>query len=301
MSEGYIFVLLLSCSITTGALGSPGLFPSHSMITISLHITTILIITHLSTSTTYNLGTIIAHSFMTNRNRPTTPIAGMLLCAILSDTLNLQGPTTTQWDKLMASILTKICGVEDVQLLASQQFKAKSSELQHLTPIQLVNGDQKVFTFVTEAFEGSVGFAVIETTDDDIILARAEAILLALNDDKDSKGLSVLYLAVVNIVELRSNLLCLGTDEESLARAAFANGKMVSTGVMDLGGLVSRKKDFIPAITRAIKDGWTGARKGSIKKSKSDVFDLEKEEDSHSIKGRPTSKHFKKGVRFDAI
>jgi hypothetical protein len=45
---------------------------------------------------------------------------------------------------------------------------------------------------------------------------------------------------------------------------------------MDLGGLVSRKKDFIPAITKAIKAGWCGSKKGSIQRSFSDVFDLTK-------------------------
>ena len=47
------------------------------------------------------MSTIIAHTFMTLRRRPSKATAGMLLCAILSDTLNLQGPTTTEWDRLM--------------------------------------------------------------------------------------------------------------------------------------------------------------------------------------------------------
>ena len=44
-----------------------------------------------------SMSTIITHSFMTYQRRPTKSTAGMLLCAILSDTLNLQGPTTTEW------------------------------------------------------------------------------------------------------------------------------------------------------------------------------------------------------------
>lgn len=47
----------------------------------------------------------------------------MLLCAILSDTLNLAGPTTTEWDKMMAAILSTIAGVDDINFLATQQFK----------------------------------------------------------------------------------------------------------------------------------------------------------------------------------
>ena len=228
-----------------------------------------------------SMSTIIAHNFVMYRRAPKKSTAGMLLCAILSDTLNLQGPTTTEWDRIMVAVLTDLTDTKDVQLLASKQFKAKSSELGMMTCPQLVNGDQKVFTFKTERFEGSVGFAVIETTDDVIILSRAIELLQALEEDKATKGFSVVFLGVVNIVELRSNLLMAGPNEISLAKAAFVNGKETdSKNIMDLGSLVSRKKDFIPAITRAIKDGWCEAPKGSIKKSKSDIFDFSAEVDS---------------------
>ena len=91
-----------------------------------------------------SMSTIITHSFLVNKRRPTRKTAGMLLCAILSDTLNLQGPTTTEWDRLMVAVLVEIVGVDDVQFLASQQFKAKSAELAGLSAAELVNGDQKV-------------------------------------------------------------------------------------------------------------------------------------------------------------
>lgn len=204
-----------------------------------------------------SMSTIIAHTFMTLQRRPKKATAGMLLCAILSDTLNLQGPTTTEWDRLMVAVLVELAGVTDVQFLATQQFKAKSSELANLTAHALCNGDQKVFSFKTDKFDGSVGFAVIETTDDDVIMGRSAEILSALSEDKESKKLQVLFLAVVNIVLLRTNLLVCGDVERSLAVAAFPTGKLTSDFVMDLGGLVSRKKDFIPAVTGAVKKGWS--------------------------------------------
>jgi manganese-dependent inorganic pyrophosphatase len=60
-----------------------------------------------------SMSTIIAHTFMTLSRRPTKRTAGLLLCAILSDTLNLCGPTTTEWDRLMVTILVEIAGVSD--------------------------------------------------------------------------------------------------------------------------------------------------------------------------------------------
>jgi inorganic pyrophosphatase/exopolyphosphatase len=208
-----------------------------------------------------SMSTIIAHTFMTLNKRPKKTTAGMLLCAILSDTLNLQGPTTTEWDKLMVAVLVELADVDDVQFLATQQFKAKSSELADLSSYRLVNGDQKVFTFKTNVFDGSVGFAVIETTDDEVILRRKAELLIALYEDKMEKGLTLLFLAVVNIVELRTQLLVCGENERSLAEHAFTNGKFLEHCIMDLGGLVSRKKDFIPAVTGAIKRGWSEPHK----------------------------------------
>lgn len=203
-----------------------------------------------------SMSTIIAYNFITLNRRPTRSTAGMLLCAILSDTLNLQGPTTTEWDRLMVSILVELAGVENVEDLVSQQFKAKSHELKDMTAHQLCNGDQKVFSYSSTNFTGSVGFAVIETTDDDVIMDRSAELLQELQNDKNSKNLDCLFLAVVNIVKLRTNLLLLSDKEKSLALAAFKDGKLVNDGIMDLGNLVSRKKDFIPAIAAAVKNGW---------------------------------------------
>jgi manganese-dependent inorganic pyrophosphatase len=99
---------------------------------------------------------------------------------------------------------------------------------------------------------------VVETTDDEIILSKTEELLIALAHDKEEKRLDVLFFAVVNIVSLHSTLLLCGPNEISLAEKSFPNGKInESPFVMDLGDLVSRKKDFIPAVTKAIKLGWT--------------------------------------------
>lgn len=206
-----------------------------------------------------SMSTIIAHNFFTLNRRPKKSTAGLLLCAILSDTLNLQGPTTTEWDRLIVTALNEIAEVDNIQHLASQQFKAKSSELAGLSSNDLINGDQKVFSFKTDVFNGSIGFAVIETTDDEVILNRSAELLLSLSDDKENKKLDALFLAVVNIVKLRTNLLLCGDHEKSLAEHAFINGKINQKEpyIMDLGSLVSRKKDFVPAITAAVKKGWS--------------------------------------------
>lgn len=67
--------------------------------------------------------------------------------------------------------------LEDIQLLVSQQFKAKSKELAGLSAHGLVNGDQKVFSFKADKFLGDIAFAVVETTDDAVIIDRLDELL----------------------------------------------------------------------------------------------------------------------------
>lgn len=76
-----------------------------------------------------SMSTMVAHSFLIRPKRPRRAVAGMLLCAILSDTLNLLGPTTTSFDRMMVAVLCEICQVKDINELAKAQFKAKSKEL----------------------------------------------------------------------------------------------------------------------------------------------------------------------------
>jgi hypothetical protein len=72
---------------------------------------------------------ILAFDFFANRRVPSKPVAGMLLSGILSDTLNLKGPTTTQADRVMVAALAQVARVEDINELARMQFRAKSSEV----------------------------------------------------------------------------------------------------------------------------------------------------------------------------
>jgi inorganic pyrophosphatase/exopolyphosphatase len=212
-----------------------------------------------------SMSTIISHSFMVHQRRPRKCVAGMLLCAILSDTLNLLGPTTTDYDRMMVAILCEICNVTDIDALASMQFKAKSQQLESLTARQLCTGDLKEFSFNTTYFKGTLGFAVIETIDDGVILARREELLKELKVVKAELKLELLYLAVVNITPpMHSTLLLLSNHERSLAEMSFpsigpSNPMVVNGGdtVFDLGTRVSRKKDFVPSITRSInKENW---------------------------------------------
>lgn len=208
-----------------------------------------------------SMSTILAHTFLSLGLSAKRSTAGLLLGAILSDSLDLKGPTTTEWDRKMVDVLANAVGMSqaDVREMAKGQFKAKSAELAALPASELVGMDQKSFKFDTPKFKGAIGFAVLETVDPEPLLARAADLLAEVRKDKANKGYAALMLAVVDIVNLNSTLLLADDVEKSLAVAAFSpQAEVASIGeTMELPGLVSRKKDFVSAVDRAVKAGWS--------------------------------------------
>ena len=208
------------------------------------------------------MSSIIAHNFATQEKFLPKPIAGMLLSAILSDTLNLRSPTTTAWDERIVAMLVQYTKVKDVNELAARQFRAKSHSLSLMTPYALVNGDVKRFKFAGENGNTyTVAYSVVETTDAPASLARAAELAPEMRAVKAADAsVDAVLLAVVDIVALTSTLVVCGRVEASLATAAYggvvedAEGGAAQT--LALPGLVSRKKDFVPALTKAVKDGW---------------------------------------------
>ena len=207
------------------------------------------------------MSSIIAHNFATQEKFLPKRIAGMLLSAILSDTLNLRSPTTTAWDERIVAMLVQYTKVKDVNELAARQFRAKSHSLSLMTPYALVNGDVKRFKFSSTKGTVTVAFAVVETTDAPASLARAAELAPEMRAVKAAdETVDAVLLAVVDIVALTSTLIVCGRVEASLATAAYggvvedAEDKSVAT--LALPGLVSRKKDFVPALTAAVKNGW---------------------------------------------
>ena len=83
-------------------------------------------------------------------------------------------------------------------------------------------------------------------------------LLKALAEEKQRNSLDGLFLAVVNIVELRSTLLMCGERERAIGTQAMREGStLVDDSTLDLGSRVSRKKDFIPPLTAFINEATT--------------------------------------------
>lgn len=207
-----------------------------------------------------SMSSILAHTYAVHEIHLPMNIAGLLLSAILSDTLNLRSPTTTKWDERMVSMLVQYMNIDDVNVLAAAQFRAKSHELNSMTSYQLVNGDMKQFKFgdrVDKSVVYTIGYGVIETTDAASSMARLDDLIGEMQQVRTEKDLTAMLLAVVDIVNMTSSLLLCGEVEESLAIAAYGAEEMVQNKrVLELKGKVSRKLDFIPPLSAAVTRGW---------------------------------------------
>lgn len=222
-----------------------------------------------------SMSTIIAHSFVVLQRPMPREVGGLLLQAILSDTLNLRSPTTTDWDRKVVTLLVQYTGVADVNLLAAQQFKAKSRSLAGMSAYALCEGDLKQFKLGSAEAPVHVAFAVVETTDAAGMLARVPELVpecVAVKTELSSKGKPVdaFFLAVVDIVELETHVVVAGERERSLATAAGFNAQPLSSETLKLAGKesarslyrlaagqVSRKADFVPPLTDAVAQGWS--------------------------------------------
>lgn len=223
-----------------------------------------------------SMSTILAYEFANKGAYLPQSVAGLLLCAILSDTLNLRSPTTTEWDRKVLSMLVQYTSVEDVNLLCAKQFKAKSRALTQMSAYTLVSGDIKQFKFAdTSGAQIQVAFSVVETTDLGAMLSRVGDLVMEMRTVKSEMSsvenkpkVDVLYMALVDIVSLRSYLIISGDAERSLAEKAYG-GKTVELSeqvqeqagsgakyLYDLKTRVSRKADFVPPLSEAISAGW---------------------------------------------
>jgi len=183
--------------------------------------------------------TLIAEMFFNNQITPSKKQAGLLLAAIISDTLKLTSPTTTQDDKDMAKKLIEI-SQEDMEKLADHIFEAKS-DISGISPQDLVNKDYKDY----EAGGKKFGFGVLET----VLPQKAEeiqdGIFAALESIKKDKNLDFIFFALVDILKRESKIFLL-EQEKAVAESAF-NAKS-SGRFLILPGVVSRKKQMVPLI-----------------------------------------------------
>ncbi|WP_279083012.1 manganese-dependent inorganic pyrophosphatase [Lactobacillus apis] len=172
-------------------------------------------------------------------------IAGIMLSAIISDTLLLKSPTTTDKDKKAVEALAEIAGV-DYQSYGLEELKA-GTNIADKSEEELIDLDAKSF----ELNGQTARVAQINVVDLPEAMERKDSFLKAMEDVSEAENYDLFMLLITNVLDSDSKALVVGNDN---AKAAFekAFGKVVDSEI-DLPGVVSRKKQVVPQLTEAFE------------------------------------------------
>jgi manganese-dependent inorganic pyrophosphatase len=170
-------------------------------------------------------------------------IAGIMLCAILSDTVIFKSATCTDEDKAVCAELAELCGETDLEALGIEMFKVKSAV--EGTPIrELVFRDYKDFNMSGKG----VGVGQLELVDLSIVDGIKADLEKDIQDLKAEKGHHTVLLMLTDIMKEGTELL-VASDDESVVQKAF--GVAPAGGKAWLPGIMSRKKQIIPNLEKA--------------------------------------------------
>ena len=189
--------------------------------------------------------TIVADLFRREGLQPSPDIAGIMMSGLISDTLHLNGPTTTSKDAIILAWLAEIAGVNSKQL-ADEIFNSGSVILAN-PPEKIVRSDYKIYE------EEGIRFAVsqVEELGFGNFWDHAKPIAAALGELRDEERLAFAALLVTDINTQNSLLLVKG-DATLIQRISYAH--VEQDEIFDLPGIVSRKKQLIPYLTSLLKE-----------------------------------------------
>ncbi|MFZ5752461.1 MAG: manganese-dependent inorganic pyrophosphatase [Pseudomonadota bacterium] len=167
-------------------------------------------------------------------------IKGAMLSCILSDTLEFRSPTTTAHDRAVAEKLAADLGVS-IPDYAAEMFAAKS-DVSAFSDAELLRMDSKEYTVDGKELRVSV----LETTAPKVVLDRKASLMKSMETVAKEDGADQVLLFVVDILREEATLLVPNDLVRRLAEASF--GVKVSGDTVVLPGIMSRKKQIIPAL-----------------------------------------------------
>ena len=183
--------------------------------------------------------TIIYQLYKENNVKIPKEIAGLMISGILSDTLILQSPTTTDLDRETVKELSKILKI-DYEKYALEMFKAGTS-LKGKTYDEVINTDLKVFT------SGDTKFAIAQvfTLDIDEVSKDMDNYIKALEETTTKLGCEFGMLAFTDVIKNGSYVIYTEKAKDILS-AGFKKAKFDQ--MTYINGLASRKKQMVPVI-----------------------------------------------------
>ena len=189
--------------------------------------------------------TILLDMYKENSKLPTPKVAGLMLSAIVSDTLLFKSPTCTPKDVMAGKELAKLAGVI-LEEYGLDMLKA-GTNLSSKTEKELLNMDMKIF----EVDNVRMSVAQVNTVNEEELLSKKDAILKEMKELKEKEKLTFVLFIITNILTNDSLGIVYG-DNLEIVEQAFK--EKIEEDLIVLKGVVSRKKQVIPPLTNSIKN-----------------------------------------------
>ncbi len=187
--------------------------------------------------------TIVADLFFTYQMPLSKQIAGLLMAGLVSDTLNLTSPTTTELDATVLSRLSALTAIDPAAF--TEQLFSSGSVLTGRPASEAIAADCKEYTEADKKFS----VAQIEEIGFKHFWERKEALTEALEVYRRQSSCFFSGLLVTDVVR-QSSLLLVAGPEEFLSRIHYP---VVAAGVYELSGVVSRKKQLLPYLVHCLE------------------------------------------------
>ncbi len=190
--------------------------------------------------------TIIANMYRSNNLVPSASIAGLMMGGIITDTLNLNSPTTTDIDREILPWLGVIAGISPDDL--AQIIFNSGSMILNTTPDKVIEGDCKIY------HEGEFHFSVsqVEELGFTNFWDHQHELIEALEEFRKEEGLMFALLFVTD-VNTQNSLLAVRGDHDIVEHIGYP--QIDNLPIFELQGVVSRKKQLIPYITSLLTEG----------------------------------------------
>ena len=185
--------------------------------------------------------TVLFEIYKSNNVEIEPKIAGLMLSAIISDTLLLKSPTTTDKDKKAVEELAKIANV-DISKYGLEMLKA-GTNLDKYTEEELINLDAK--SMEKEGIKYII--AQVNTVSIPDVLKRKEKIEHEINKVIEAKGLSLFVFVITDIVNSNSTAVVLGERTDAISKTYE-----IKDNLAEMPGVVSRKKQVLPLVEKNI-------------------------------------------------
>ena len=189
--------------------------------------------------------TIVYQMYQENGVKVPKTIAGLLCSAIISDTLMFRSPTCTPLDEASARQLAEIAEV-DIEMLAQAMFRA-GSNLNGKSAEEICFLDFKQFTVNDTVF----GVGQVNSMSADELKEIKKKVVPHLEKARKNHSLNMIFFMLTNILTESSELICAGPEAREKLISAFDLRQEMEE--LHLKGVVSRKKQLVPALVEALQ------------------------------------------------